>query len=87
MKLVKENNKSILFRGEIYTVTWEQNGTEPEMKSVLEMIKSHLDDLEKREDLVFGTGIDMVTIKQELPSDRESFNKRLMKRKRKEVTL
>lgn len=86
---LKINKNSILFRGEIYTVTWKQpNSTvEPSMGKILAGIKQNLEDLEKEEVITLDVEDGIVTVKQQKPSDRENFKQRLSRKKRKEVKL
>lgn len=86
---LKINKNSILFRGEIYTVAWkQQNSTvEPSMGKILAGIKQNLEDLEKEEVITLDVEDEIVTVKQQKPSDRENFKQRLSRKKRKEVKL
>lgn len=87
---LKISKNSILFRGEIYTVTWEQQDSkmEPSMGKILAGIKQNLDNLEKEQVIILSIENEMVvTVKQQKPSDRENFKQRLTKKKRKGVKL
>lgn len=87
---LKISKNSILFRGEIYTVTWKQQDSkmEPSMGKILAGIKQNLDNLEKEQVIILSIENEMVvTVKQQKPSDRENFKQRLTKKKRKGVKL